>query len=730
MKQFLLALLLSILAATASASCPSGTVREWTLDNTAADTCGGVALYVTTPAYTTSPGPPSPSTYWATSFGANSYFRDSTAADLSLTQGGLQFVMNQASYAGGGWWPAGINGSGTHGFRWFGIQIFANQVYLMIDNGTVGPVTTLTNGVTYYMNWAWWSGGVNLYVGTSPGSLASVYSSGTPMPSAGTTLNQLAIGQEGYGSGYWGGTIGQVRLMSVTSTTWVTDPGLPTPTPTPNYTATSTPTPWVTPTPMGTIVPCGTPFPAVFVTASAPVLVGAGTTSGGQDGNWIAEPAVIMGADGLTLWMLYSGAAEGPEAVYLATSTDGLSWTKYQSQPVLGQGHGGESGYARAAEWTKVGSTYYVYYNVNGQIWYTTTTNGHTFTTPTQLLTTLEFENAGLCNIPLAYDSFGVAYNGTSYWGLACVPIQGSCLPWAGRGWIEWLFGASSATGTFVPIMPVPLDSVTSSASGQSAQLYCLRQEIKVGSRWHAWPFFGYPTSIWHSTSLDGVNWQSDQTAVLPLPSSPFYGLTACNQLADPSVVEAYSKVFMYFSANDNANAKGNIGVAVYNGTLSQYDSCTTPPTPTTTPTSTPACVNLGSQVTYTTDLPVTWKMFLKPVTVPSGDKSPLAMVYVTAAQGKVAAGLYDASVTPAVLVGHTPLFNATKGWNTIPISTGSLTHSTYLLAIEGSAPVRVSSALTGPDYYTVSNAPAWPYAITPTAAQANFSIYGVFCHP
>src|ERR1019366_4640176 len=259
-----------------------------------------------------------------------------TQADLSLTQGGLQFAYGQPSYAGGGYFPVGINGSGTHGFRWFNIQIFSNQVYLMLDNGTFGPLASVTNGVTYFYNFAWWSGGVNLYMGSAKGSLSSVYSSATPMPSAGTTLTQLAIGGEGYGAAtFITGTIGQVRLMSVTSTTWVTDPGLPTPTPTPNYTATSTPTPWVTPTPMGTIVPCGTPFPTVFVTASAPVLVGAGTTSGGQDGNWIAEPTVIMGADGLTLWMLYSGAAEGgvgTEAVYLATSTDGLSWTKYQSQ--------------------------------------------------------------------------------------------------------------------------------------------------------------------------------------------------------------------------------------------------------------------------------------------------------------------------------------------------------------------------------------------------------------
>jgi hypothetical protein len=745
-KQFLLALLLSALSATASASCPSGTVREWTLDNTANDVCGGVALYVTTPAYTTSPGPPSPSTYWATSFGTNSYFRDSTQADFSLTQGGLQFAVNQASYAGGGYFPIAVNGTGTHGFRWLNIQIYANQVYLMLDNVTYGPFSSLTNGTTYYFNFAWWSGGVNLYMGTSKGSLSSLYSSGTPMPSAGTTLTQLTIGSEN-GAGFVVGTIGQVRLMSVTSTTWVTDPGLPTPTPTPNYTATNTPTPWVTPTPMGTIVPCGTPFPTVFVTAAVPVLVGAGTTSGGQDGNWLAEPTVIMGADGVTLWMLYSGACEGgvgTEAVYLATSTDGLSWTKYQSQPVLGQGHGGESGYARAAEWTKVGSTYYVYYNVNGQIWYTTTTNGHTFTTPTQLLTTLEFQNAGLCNIPLAYDSFGVAYNGTSYWGLACVPIQGSCLPWSGRGWIEWLFGASGPTGTFVPIMPVPLDSMTSTAPGQSGQLYCARQQIKVSSRWHAWPFFGYPTSIWHSTSLDGFNWQTDATAVLPLPTSPFYGLTACNQLADPSVVEAYGSTFMYFSANDNANAKGNIGVAVYNGTLAQYNSCTLPATPTPTPTATPICANLGELTPFTTPAPGWSKVYYKPVVIPittpglfgAPQRICTVNVYIVGGAGQLQAAYYDNSapptgVFPAHLVATSATRAAIAGWNTLsfPYPASFTQGGNGFIAVSASGNLAVGSKSPGADCYLNSMwggfvsliFNAWP-------TGTDNSIYAQFC--
>jgi len=280
------------------------------------------------------------------------------------------------------------------------------------------------------------------------------------------------------------------------------------------------------------------------------------------------------------LLTLYSGASEGgagTEAVYLATTTDGVTWTKYGTTPVLGQGYGGQTGYARAAQWAKFGGTYYVYYEHVGQIYYATSSDGYTFSGGHLMLDTTQFQTAGFCATAINYDSFGVAYNGTNYWGLACIPIQGTCLPWSGRSWIEWLFSCNTATGVFMPAMPVPLDSITSSAAGQSAQLYCARQEIKVGSRWHAWPFFGYPTSIWHSTSLDGVNWQTDSSATLPLPGANFYGLTNCNQVADPSVVEFEGKSLLLFSANDNANAKGNIGVAVYNGTLASFDACSAP---------------------------------------------------------------------------------------------------------------------------------------------------------
>ena len=66
-----------------------------------------------------------------------------------------------------------------------------------------------------------------------------------------------------------------------------------------------------------------------------PVLVG-------RDGYWeestVAHPAVIAeGPASYQMW--YRGGSHGQQAMGQATSTDGVSWTKYQDNPVLTQGY-------------------------------------------------------------------------------------------------------------------------------------------------------------------------------------------------------------------------------------------------------------------------------------------------------------------------------------------------------------------------------------------------------
>jgi hypothetical protein len=61
------------------------------------------------------------------------------------------------------------------------------------------------------------------------------------------------------------------------------------------------------------------------------------------------------------------------------------------------------------------------------------------------------------------------------------------------------------------------------------------------------------------------------------------FGLLACDQAADTSIIEANNNLYLFYDGTDNYNSAGRIGYSKYNGTLTQYDQCYIPhitPTP------------------------------------------------------------------------------------------------------------------------------------------------------
>lgn len=79
--------------------------------------------------------------------------------------------------------------------------------------------------------------------------------------------------------------------------------------------------------------------------------------------------ALAVWVEGSTWYMLYRGGEEvevGTKQVGLATSSDGISWTNGHTAHVLGAGASGAWDQYGAEIWDiiKIGSTYYVYYNV------------------------------------------------------------------------------------------------------------------------------------------------------------------------------------------------------------------------------------------------------------------------------------------------------------------------------------------------------------------------------
>ena len=112
---------------------------------------------------------------------------------------------------------------------------------------------------------------------------------------------------------------------------------------------------------------------------SAPVL--SPGAAGSWDANGASFPTVIK--DGSTYKMWYTGLdASGIGRVGYATSADGITWTKYAGNPVMGVGAAGswDSAYVGMASVIKVGATYKLWYRggslTGGAIGYATSPDG------------------------------------------------------------------------------------------------------------------------------------------------------------------------------------------------------------------------------------------------------------------------------------------------------------------------------------------------------------------
>ena len=106
---------------------------------------------------------------------------------------------------------------------------------------------------------------------------------------------------------------------------------------------------------------------------------------GAWDDSFVHHPCVIK--EGSTYYLYYSGHDGG--GIYhigLATSADGISWTKYGSTPVISAGAGGtfDDAYVRPAKPIIIGSTWYMtYWGYDGAIsrlGLATSTDGYTWT--------------------------------------------------------------------------------------------------------------------------------------------------------------------------------------------------------------------------------------------------------------------------------------------------------------------------------------------------------------
>lgn len=278
---------------------------------------------------------------------------------------------------------------------------------------------------------------------------------------------------------------------------------------------------------------------------------------GGASGSADYEPSVIF--DGGTLKMWYGTPWGNDPQVNYATSADGVIWTNYGSNPVLGQGGSGYTGDAVRSRVTKIGSTYYMYFSDNvadtGNLKRSTSSDGITWATPTTTLA----NNALGGNTGWA--SPFVWQEGSVWYLLVERPVSSQ--------WCIALF--DSADGISWSNVSARLTSLQPGGGnvGDAGRPWL----TKIGSTYHVWYHGnsvggGIPLSIYHATSTDRVNW------TIANSGNPVLALTGVtpevDQASDVGLLEVGGRTLLYFNGIDNAAELSKIELLIYNGTLSQ----------------------------------------------------------------------------------------------------------------------------------------------------------------
>lgn len=237
-------------------------------------------------------------------------------------------------------------------------------------------------------------------------------------------------------------------------------------------------------------------------------------------------------------------------AIGYATSTDGLSWTKYASNPVLGQGASGVAGNAYQPWVLRVGATWYLYWSPFGVA---TSSDGITWTV-----------QAHSISFP----------SGKTIWGNRVVWREGSAWKMlqeaggVGGHWATYLY--TSSDGLTWAISNGGAALATLSPGGDSyggpkfANVYGTVTP-QFDGLYHLWYHAcavggaGLPTNIYHATSPDLITW----TITSPNPVLTHTGAGfEVDQVAGPAPLIVDGTAFLYYDGDDNVGATARLAVA------------------------------------------------------------------------------------------------------------------------------------------------------------------------
>lgn len=321
----------------------------------------------------------------------------------------------------------------------------------------------------------------------------------------------------------------------------------------------------------------------------------------GSGGSWdslgVWDPSVLN--NGTTYMMYYDGGTSSQYIeIGLATSVDGITWTKYVGNPVLNTGSPGSWDNLQVSDPCVVfnGSMYLMYYSGNDgsimRIGLATSSDGLAWTKygGNPILSASSWEGWWVVGPSVIFDG--------SIYKMWYTGYDGSHAP---SGYQRIGYATSSDGITWTKNSNPVLDVGN---TGDWDSLYVSHcTVIHYGSLYQMWYGGGNYTGpdhsrIGHATSNDGINWQKDpNNPVLDLGSDGAFDKWSTNH---PTVVSIGSTLKMWYSGHDGTNLVSSPTYYVRIGLATLEEIA--PPTPPLSASIGPlsASINAGDSVTFT----------------------------------------------------------------------------------------------------------------------------------
>jgi predicted GH43/DUF377 family glycosyl hydrolase len=269
----------------------------------------------------------------------------------------------------------------------------------------------------------------------------------------------------------------------------------------------------------------------------------------------VYEPTILVEGGVWKMW--YGGGWDHPALGY-ATSSDGITWTKYVSNPVYGQGGSGYANTSASAEVVKIAGTYWLFTSGGAS----TTDVRSTFRVATSADGITWTDQSESISLPA----------GKTLWGNRAVWIEGSTwymLQEAGpTRWEIYLYTSSDGLTWSIANGGAALDSLQVVAGGMYGGATFAhdahgRALPMIDGEYHIWYHAAaaagnLPTNLHHATSTDKINWTQTAGPILEHLASGF----EVDQAADPSITVVGATAYLFYDGDDNVAEAAHVLLA------------------------------------------------------------------------------------------------------------------------------------------------------------------------